>query len=99
MSLCSSVGIARTAASSLRATTQQGIVVFLDLEVKDALDWRMKIDENQERIVIVRKIKQTGSEAVETPKKHAKMKLTTAIVSGVVGSPLGKPLEASLQQQ
>jgi len=54
MSLQSTVGIARTGAKSLRATVPEGIVVFLELNEGDKLEWRMNT-ENGERIATVRK--------------------------------------------
>jgi hypothetical protein len=56
MSLKSTVGIAKTGTTSLRATVPEGIVAFLDLKVGDKLDWKMEIIEN-ERVVVVRKIR------------------------------------------
>jgi len=54
MSLKSTLGIAKTGTTSLRATVPEGIVAFLDLKAGDKLDWRMEIIED-ERVVIVRK--------------------------------------------
>jgi hypothetical protein len=59
MSLLSTVGIARTGAKSLRATVPEGIVAFLELAEGDKLDWRMDV-QNMERLVIVRKVKQSA---------------------------------------
>ena len=55
MSLESTVGIARTGTKSLRATVPEGIVVFLELEAGDKLEWKMDIVGN-ERVALVRKI-------------------------------------------
>lgn len=71
MSLQSTVGIARTGAKSLRATIPEGMVVFLDLNEGDKLDWRMDI-QNGERIAIVRKVKHVINEASTRPKKSKK---------------------------
>ncbi len=57
MSLKSTVGIAKTGTTSLRATIPEGIVAFLDLKAGEKLDWKMEIDENGERIIIIRKAK------------------------------------------
>ena len=54
MSLKSTLGIAKTGTTSLRATVPEGIVAFLDLKAGDKLDWRMEII-NNERVVVVRK--------------------------------------------
>jgi hypothetical protein len=55
MSLKSTLGIAKTGTTSLRATVPEGIVAFLDLKSGDKLDWKMEII-NNERVVVVRKI-------------------------------------------
>jgi bifunctional DNA-binding transcriptional regulator/antitoxin component of YhaV-PrlF toxin-antitoxin module len=55
MSLKSTVGIAKTGTTSLRATIPEGIVAFLELKAGDKLDWKMNIDDNDCRIVIIRK--------------------------------------------
>ncbi len=55
MSLKSTVGIAKTGSTSLRATVPEGCVAFLDLKVGDKLEWKMDINEQNERILIVRK--------------------------------------------
>lgn len=58
MSLKSTVGIAKTGTTSLRATIPEGIVAFLDLKAGEKLDWKMDIDDKSgERILIVRKSK------------------------------------------
>jgi hypothetical protein len=57
MSLKSTLGIAKTGTTSLRATVPEGIVAFLDLKAGEKLDWRMDICDG-ERIVVVRKIKE-----------------------------------------
>ena len=56
MNLKSTLGIAKTGTTSLRATVPEGIVAFLELKSGDKLDWKMDIM-NNERVVIVRKIK------------------------------------------
>ena len=96
MSLQSNVGIARTGTKSLRSTIPEGIVAFLDLKQTDKLDWKMETDENHERIVIVRKVKQTGI-AVDNSDRHTSTKLTSS--KGGAMAFLGKPLEASPQQE
>ncbi|MCL5948850.1 MAG: AbrB family transcriptional regulator [Candidatus Bathyarchaeota archaeon] len=55
MSLKSTVGIAKTGSTSLRATVPEGIVAFLELKESDKLEWKMEII-NGERVAIVRKI-------------------------------------------
>lgn len=55
MSLKSTVGIAKTGTTSLRATIPEGIVAFLELKAGEKLDWKMDIAEDGERVVIVRK--------------------------------------------
>jgi hypothetical protein len=54
MSLKSTLGIAKTGTTSLRATVPEGIVAFLDLKAGDKLDWKMEIIENK-RVAIVQK--------------------------------------------
>jgi len=56
MSLKSTLGIAKTGTTSLRATVPEGIVAFLELKPGDKLEWKMEIA-NGERVVIVRKMK------------------------------------------
>jgi len=56
MSLKSTLGIAKTGTTSLRATVPEGIVAFLDLKSGDKLEWKMEII-NGERVVIARKLK------------------------------------------
>lgn len=56
MSLKSTVGIAKTGTTSLRATVPEGIVAFLELKAGDKLEWKMEIM-NNERVTLVRKIK------------------------------------------
>ena len=56
MSLKSTLGIAKTGSTSLRATVPEGIVAFLDLKAGDKLEWKMEVEGN-ERIVIVKKIR------------------------------------------
>lgn len=55
MSLKSTVGVAKTGTTSLRATIPEGIVAFLELKAGDKLDWRMDMNEKHQRIVIIRK--------------------------------------------
>lgn len=54
MSLKSTLGIAKTGSTSLRATVPEGIVAFLDLKAGDKLDWKMEIVDDT-RVVIVQK--------------------------------------------
>jgi hypothetical protein len=54
MSLKSTIGIAKTGTTSLRATVPEGIVAFLDLKAGDKLEWKMEIIDNR-RVAIVRK--------------------------------------------
>lgn len=56
MSLKSTLGIAKTGTTSLRATVPEGIVVFLELEARDKLEWKMEII-NGERVAIIRRLK------------------------------------------
>ncbi len=56
MSLKSTLGIAKTGTTSLRATVPEGIVAFLELKSGDKLEWKMEIIEGK-RAVIVRKLK------------------------------------------
>jgi hypothetical protein len=56
MSLKSTVGIAKTGSTSLRATIPEGIVAFLELKEGDKLNWKMDIV-NGERVVQVVKSK------------------------------------------
>ena len=56
MSLKSTVGIAKTGSTSLRATIPEGIVAFLELTEGDKLSWKMDIADG-ERVVIVAKTK------------------------------------------
>lgn len=56
MSLKSTLGIAKTGTTSLRATVPEGIVAFLELKAGDKLDWKMDIKDG-ERVVIVRRAK------------------------------------------
>jgi hypothetical protein len=57
MSLKSTLGIAKSGTTSLRATVPEGIVAFLELKAGDKLDWKMHIA-NDERAVIVTKVKE-----------------------------------------
>lgn len=54
MSLESTATNARPETKSLRATIPEGIVVYLDLETGDKLEWKMDEKKN-ERVAIVRK--------------------------------------------
>jgi len=56
MSLKSTLGIAKTGTTSLRATVPEGIVAFLELRAGDKLEWKMEIIDG-ERVTLVRKIK------------------------------------------
>jgi hypothetical protein len=55
MSLKSTLGIAKTGTTSLRATVPEGIVAFLELKAGDKLEWKMEIMDGG-RVVIVRKM-------------------------------------------
>lgn len=55
MSLKSTVGVAKTGTTSLRATIPEGIVAFLELKAGDKLDWKMEIDDNGQRMVTIHK--------------------------------------------
>ncbi len=55
MSLQSGLTNARTGSTSLRATIPEGIVAFLEVKEGDKLDWKMKITEDGERVVLVKK--------------------------------------------
>lgn len=55
MSLKSTLGIAKTGTTSLRATVPEGIVAFLDLKAGDKLEWRMEVTSNK-RVVVVKKL-------------------------------------------
>jgi hypothetical protein len=57
VSLKSTVGIAKTGTTSLRATIPEGCVAFLDLKAGDKIEWKMDISEKDERILIVKKMK------------------------------------------
>jgi hypothetical protein len=54
MSLKSTLGIAKTGTTSLRATVPEGIVAFLELKAGDKLEWKMEIINNK-RVAIVKK--------------------------------------------
>jgi hypothetical protein len=56
VSLKSTLGIAKTGTTSLRATVPEGIVAFLELKAGDKLEWKMEIM-REERVVMVRKAK------------------------------------------
>jgi bifunctional DNA-binding transcriptional regulator/antitoxin component of YhaV-PrlF toxin-antitoxin module len=55
MSLYSTLSVARTGTTSLRATIPEGIVAFLGLKEGEKLDWKMEVAPDGERFVIVRK--------------------------------------------
>ncbi|NQT09086.1 hypothetical protein HQ586_08420 [Candidatus Bathyarchaeota archaeon] len=69
MSLTSTVGVARTGTMSLRATIPEGIVVFLELEARNKLEWKMEIVDG-ERVAVVRK--QNTDNATKIATKYAK---------------------------
>lgn len=71
MSLTSTVGIARTGTTSLRATVPEGIVAFLKLEAGNKLEWDMEIIEGI-RVAIVRK--QNTDEGARIASKYVKRK-------------------------
>jgi len=56
MSLKSTLGIAKTGTTSLRATVPEGIVAFLNLKAGDKLEWKMEIMDG-ERATVVYKAK------------------------------------------
>ena len=56
MSLKSTVGVAKVGTRSLRATVPEGIVVYLEIDVGDKLEWKMDM-KDEERVAIVRKAK------------------------------------------
>ena len=56
MSLKSTVGVAKVGTRSLRATVPGGIVVYLEIDVGDKLEWKMDM-KDEERVAIVRKAK------------------------------------------
>ena len=55
MSLKSTLGIAKTGTTSLRATVPEGIVAFLNLQSGDKLEWKMELIDGV-RVAIVRKL-------------------------------------------
>ncbi len=55
MSLKSTVGVAKTGTTSLRATIPEGIVAFLELKAGDKLDWKMEMIDDR-RIAILEKV-------------------------------------------
>jgi antitoxin component of MazEF toxin-antitoxin module len=71
MNLESTVGLARPGTKSLRATIPEGIVAFLELNEGDRLDWRMEV-QNDERVVIVKRLKALEEQATEIAAKYAK---------------------------
>jgi hypothetical protein len=56
MSLKSTVGIAKTGSTSLRATVPEVIVAFLELKESDKLEWKMEIIDG-ERVAIVKRLR------------------------------------------
>ncbi len=74
MSLQSTVGLARPGTKSLRATIPEGIVAFLNLNEGDQLDWRMEVDEQGGRYVVILKAVRLEDEAAKIAKKYAKTK-------------------------
>jgi hypothetical protein len=70
MSLKSTLGIAKTGTTSLRATVPEGIVAFLDLRAGDKLEWKMEIIDN-ERVTVVRK-SGSSEKAIQIASKYAK---------------------------
>ena len=71
MSLTSTVGVARPGTMSLRATVPEGIVVFLELEAGNKLEWKMEIIDG-ERVAVVQK--QNADNATKIATKYAKRK-------------------------
>lgn len=69
MSLTSTVGVARTGTMSLRATVPEGIVVFLELEAGNKLEWKMELIDG-DRVAVVRK--KNADEAMQIASKYAK---------------------------
>jgi hypothetical protein len=59
MSLKSTVGIAKTGTTSLRATIPEGIVAFLELKAGDKLEWKMVVQDT-ERMVAIKKLSDRG---------------------------------------
>lgn len=55
MILQSTLSVARTGTTSLRATIPEGIVAFLEVKDGDRLDWKMEVAKDGRRIVIVTK--------------------------------------------
>ena len=72
MNLKSTLGIAKSGTTSLRATVPEGIVAFLELKVGDKLEWKMEIISEQ-RVVMVRKAK-ASEDAAKIASKYAKSK-------------------------
>jgi len=57
MNLDSSVMLAKSSSKSVRTTVPEGIVVYLELQAGDRLEWKMSSNEDGERIAVVRKAK------------------------------------------
>ena len=74
MNLQSTLGLARPGTKSLRVTVPEGIVAFMQLAEGDQFDWRMEVDENGERYLIVRKLKSQEEEAMRIAEKYARRK-------------------------
>ncbi len=53
----STVGIAKVGVNSLRGTIPESIVIYLELEAGDKVEWKMW-QENGERVAIMRKVKE-----------------------------------------
>ena len=51
----STVSIAKTGTKSLRSTIPQGIVSYLDLELRDKLEWIMMNKGNERFVMVTRK--------------------------------------------
>jgi hypothetical protein len=73
MSLKSTLGIAKTGTTSLRATVPEGIVAFLDLKAGDKLEWKMEIVEDR-RVVIVQKAMTPEEEMTQIRLKYVPSK-------------------------
>jgi len=69
MSLKSTLGIAKTGTTSLRATVPEGIVAFLNLNAGDKLEWTMEIIDNQ-RVAIVKKLTEGERNVAQSIRHH-----------------------------
>jgi hypothetical protein len=56
MVLTTRIALAKAGTKSMKSTIPEGIVEFLQLGDKDALEWTMEVKDNQ-RIAVVRKSK------------------------------------------